>query len=93
MRQVLFIAAAAAALTLAATPSFAGRSEADACAARLPDNAKAVYAAAIDGVGPNVDLRELLRSRARGLVMAGKLSRSEARPAAEAAGECLRQAQ
>jgi hypothetical protein len=82
----------AAALSVSAAPSFANRASADACAAKLPPEAKQIYAASISSVAPGVDMKEVVRSKTRALVMGGKLSRDQARPAAEAAGACLKQA-
>jgi len=79
-------------LTLPAAPSFASRVAADACAARLPADAKLIYAASIGSVAPGVDLAGSVRSKKRELVMAGKLDRAQAQPAAQAAGACLKQA-
>jgi hypothetical protein len=92
MRPFLFAATLAAALPLGSTISRAGRAEADSCAARLPANARQIYVASIDSVRPDVDLRELVRSKTRSLVIGGQLSRGEAQAAAEAAGACLEQA-
>jgi hypothetical protein len=81
-----------AALSLSATPSFASKASADACAAKLSPEAKEIYAASIGSVAPGVDMREVVRGKTRALVMSGKLTRDQARPAAEAAGACLKQA-
>jgi hypothetical protein len=89
-RTVLLAVTAVAALLC--SPAVANRSAADACAAKLQADAKLVYAAAIGAVAPGVDLREMVRSKTRALVIGGKLSRGQARPAAEAAGVCLKQA-
>lgn len=83
---------AAAALFVSGAPTFANRAAADACAAKLSPDAKAVYAATIGSVKPGVDLTAVVTAKTRDLVMAGKLSRGNARPAAEAAGTCLKQA-
>jgi hypothetical protein len=87
----LFAVIVAAALPLSATASLADRTAADSCAAKLPADAKLVYSAAISGVAPGIDLRDMVRSKTRGLVMGGKLDRGKARAAAEAAGACLKQ--
>jgi hypothetical protein len=76
-----------------AAPSFADRAAADACAAKLPSDAKLIYTAAIGSVTPGTNLPDLVRSKARDLVMGGKLSRDAAQPAAQAAGSCLKLAQ
>lgn len=91
MRCTVFLLTAAA-LSLSASSSFASKASADACAARLSPPAKQIYAASIGSVAPGVDLKGLLRSKVRPMVMGGQLSRDQARPAAEAAGACLKQA-
>lgn len=91
MRYVLIVLSAAA-LSLSPASSFAGKASADACAAKLSPEAKQIYAASIGSVAPGVDLREVVRGKTRSLVIGGKLTRDQARPAAEAAGVCLKQA-
>jgi hypothetical protein len=80
---------AATVLALSAAPSYANKAAADACAAKLPANAKLVYAATIGSVGSG-DLKETVRGKTRSLVMSGKLSRGSAKAAATSAGECLK---
>ena len=75
-----------------AAPSLASKASADACAAKLSPDAKQIYAASIGSVAPGIDMKEVVRSKTRALVIGGKLSRDAARPAAEAAGACLKQA-
>ncbi len=87
--SLLFIAAAASALLFSAVPSFADRAAADKCAAGLSADSKLIYAAAIGSVAPGVDLKDVVTSKTRSLVFAGKLGRGGARTAAEAAGTCL----
>ncbi len=77
---------------LSAIPSFADRSAADACAAKLAPEAKLIYAAAIESVAPGVKLEDVVRTKTRALVMGGQLTRGTAEPAARAAGGCLMQA-
>lgn len=92
--QRTFLAGAAIAAVLLALPSLAAqanRAAADACAARLGPDAKIVYAAVIDSVKAG-DLVETIKLKTRSLVMSGKLSRGQAKAAAEAAGACLKQA-
>jgi hypothetical protein len=91
-RAILLMATAVVTAPLLAAPAVANRSAADACAAKLPADAKLIYGAAIGSVAPGIDLREMVRSKTRALVIGGKLSRGQARPAAEAAGVCLKQA-
>lgn len=92
MRPSYAVAVVAALLMSHAAPSFANRSTADACAAKLPADAKLVYAATIGSVAPGIDLVETIRGKARSLVMAGKLDRGQAQSAGQAAGACLKQA-
>jgi hypothetical protein len=82
---------ASLALLLAAA-AHADRKTADACAAKLSPEAKLVYSATIGAVTTQATLKDTVTSKTRSLVMGGKLSRSAARPAAEAAGACLKQA-
>ena len=91
MRRTTLVFAVSA-FALSTTPSFANRASADACAAKLPPDARQIYAASIGSVAPGVDMKEVVRSKTRALVIGGKLSRDAARPAAEAAGACLKQA-
>jgi hypothetical protein len=86
------VALAAAILVLSAASSLASRATADACASRLAADAKLVYGSVIGSVAQGTDLVELVRSKTRGLVMAGKLDRAQAQTAAQAAGACLKQA-
>jgi len=88
----LIAAVAAAALSLSAAPSFADRAAADSCAAKLPADSKLIYAASIGAVAPGADLREVVRTRTRSLVMDGKVNRGQAQSAAQAAGDCLKRA-
>ncbi|HVT56567.1 MAG TPA: hypothetical protein VHD34_11055 [Xanthobacteraceae bacterium] len=91
MRYVLMLATIAA-LSLMAAPSFASRASADACAAKLSPEGKQIYAASIGSVGSGANMKDVVRSKTRALVIGGKISRGAARPAAEAAGACLKQA-
>ena len=88
MRYALLLSTAAAAVAFA-SPSFADRAAADACASKLPSDAKLIYTASIGSVTPSSNLPDLIRAKARDLVIGGKLSRD----AAQAAGPCLKQAQ
>jgi hypothetical protein len=91
MRIFMPVLAAAAALSLV-TPASADRAAADACAAKLPANAKMIYAASIAEAKPGANLPDLLRSKTRPLVISGKIARGDAMGAAQAAGACLQQA-
>ncbi|HEY5305594.1 MAG TPA: hypothetical protein VIJ52_02850 [Pseudolabrys sp.] len=92
MRYLISMTAAGVMLSLASVPSFADRASADACATKLPANAQMVYAATIGSVTPTADLKSIVRSKTRSLVMDGKLKRAEAKDAATAAGDCLKEA-
>lgn len=59
------------------------------CAAVLNSDARMIYDEAAQKVTPATPIRDTLTSVTRGLVMGGKISRGAARPAAEAAGQCL----
>ena len=91
MRRAVLVLSFAV-LPLFTEPSLASKASADACAAKLSPDAKQIYAASIGSVAPGVDMKEVVRSKTRALVIGGKLSRDAARPAAEAAGACLKQA-
>lgn len=92
MRPLFFCLITATALSFINAPAFANKAAADACAAKLPADAKLIYAATIGGVTPAVDLKDLIRSKTRPLVMSGKIGRDQAPAAAQAAGTCLQQA-
>jgi hypothetical protein len=70
--------------------AYADQQAADACAARLPKSSAAIYSASAAQISPGANLRDIVTHVTRSLVMSGDLSRSEARPAAEAAGSCLK---
>lgn len=77
-------------LTLISSPALADRKSADACAARLPEDAGAIYKSAVGQVGPDVDNKSIVRGIAENMISAGKLSMISARSAAQAAGQCLK---
>lgn len=92
MRLLMPFLVAVAASSLV-TPALADRAAADACASKLPANAKMIYAASIGGVKPGADVKDVVRTKTRSLVMDGKITRDQAMGAAQAAGACLQQAQ
>ena len=92
MRYSLLIATTLAGAMAFAAPSFADRAAADACAAKLSPNAKLIYAATIGSAAPGANMPDVVRSKARDLVMGGKMSREDAQAAAPEAGTCLKQA-
>ena len=59
------------------------------CVASLNGDARRIYDEGAPKVAASIPVREAVKSVTRGLVMNGHLSRSAARPAAEAAGQCL----
>jgi hypothetical protein len=69
--------------------ALADRNAADACATKLPKEPAAIYSNTVAQIAPGVNVRDLVVSVTRGMVLAGRLSRANARPAAEAAGSCL----
>ena len=87
--SLLLAAGTVAALSLSAIPSFADKAAADKCAAGLSADSKLIYADTIGAVAPGVNLRDIVRSKTRSLVISGKVGRSGAQAAAEAAGACL----
>lgn len=70
--------------------AFADQKAADSCAAKLPKNPAAIYSASVAQISPDFNIRAIVTSVTRGMVMNGDLSRDAAKPAAEAAGACLR---
>jgi len=64
---------------------------AEACAAALPAEAKAIYDAAAPGFASSADPRAFVRSKVVDLVKAGTVRRDSAHASAMAAGGCLEQ--
>ena len=85
---------ALATLILAASggAALADKAAADACAANLDANGKAIYAASIGLIGTG-DVKSIVTDQTKSLVMAGSLSKGVAREAAMAALPCLEKAQ
>jgi hypothetical protein len=65
-------------------------SAANSCAASLQPHARVVFDAVVANPQPQVALRSVLEARVRELVFTDRLMIGNARPAAEAASECLR---
>lgn len=63
---------------------------AQACAAKLSPESKAIYDAAAPKMTPTTDMRDLLKSTTFGLIMQGEVKSADARPSAMAAAHCLR---
>ena len=65
---------------------------ADACAAKLTPDGKAIYAATVAAKPTTDTLRATVEKEARSLAMGGKIARGSARDNAIAAGECAKTA-
>ena len=70
--------------TLAADPAAA-----EACAAKLDPDAKAIYAAAAPSIKQGEEMRAVLTRVVMPKVMSGVMTRRTARPLAESASRCL----
>ena len=82
-----------AALSLSATGiAYADSNAANACAAKLPRDAKLIYDATLPQLTPGANLRDLVANNTRRLARAGTIDRNSARNSAMSAGSCLRQA-
>ena len=77
-------------MALSAAPALAGQAEAKSCAAGLDANAMLIFNAALPQVVPGADLKGVVTDTAKSLVKAGAVPHADARPAAIAAGECLK---
>ena len=90
-RHILYALGAVLAVStpLAITPALAGPADAAACAAKLGKPARLIYNTVAPQAPGTGDLRGLITEQTRGLVMSGQISRGDAHPAAEAAGQCL----
>jgi hypothetical protein len=82
-----------AALIVAPAAALADQQAADACAAALPTEARAIYDATLPQALAGADLRDAVTTQTRALVGAGQVKRMSARGSAEAAGKCLKLAQ
>ncbi len=84
------IVTAIALLALSAAPAFAGAAEATSCAAGLDANGQKIFNTAMPQVKPSADLKALVTATTKALVSSGQVPMSAARPAAMAAGKCLK---
>jgi hypothetical protein len=84
-----FIAFAALAIVLP-LPAFADAASADACAKTLSPPSQMIYQATAPDIRQGVELKSVVTSHTRKLVMDGKIERSIARPSAVAAAACLK---
>ena len=90
MASLKAIAASAAMILATATTALADKAAADACAAKLNADGKAVYAAVVAASPTTETLRSVVEHQARELAMGGKISRGSARENATEAGECAK---
>jgi len=89
-RRCAALLAAAPLLAAPLAAHAANPAAAQACAAKLPPEAKVIYDAAAPKVTPTTDMRDLLKSTTFGLIMQGEVKQADARPSAMAAAQCLR---
>ena len=83
--------AAAACLILAPMIAVPASAAAPSCAAALSPNARMIFDAVV-AAPSKASLKDRVTSRTKSLVLSGRLSRSDARPAALEAGSCLKSA-
>lgn len=79
-----------AALIAVTLPSMAGLPEAKSCASGLDANGQMIFNAALPQVAPGADLKGVLTATTKSFVKSGQIKRGDAKPAAMAAGECLK---
>ena len=77
-------------LLLSASTAHADRAAADRCAAALPSAGKAIFDKSLPDVLAGKKIVDAVTASARSMVIGGVLQRADARPAAEAAGTCLK---
>ena len=68
----------------------ADQASAAACSAGLSSDAKLIYDKTAPTVNPATVIKDALTAVVRPMVMNGSMTQAVARPAAEAAGECLK---
>jgi|tagenome__1003787_1003787.scaffolds.fasta_scaffold16964889_2 hypothetical protein len=88
--NIVLLAAILATFPLSA---LADEASMQACAKSLSPAARMIYEASAASLPPSSALRDVVAAQTRKLVMAGRIERAAARPAAEAAGNCLKMAQ
>jgi hypothetical protein len=76
--------------TVLAPAAHADTDAANACAAKLSPDAKAIFDATLPQVVPGANLRSLLTANTRKLAFAGAIEVGSARASATAASQCLR---
>jgi hypothetical protein len=79
-------------VVITAPTARADRAAADKCATTLSGVSKTLYDQSLAEVMGGETVRDALTSHARGMVIGGSLSRTDARTAAEVAAPCLEQA-
>ena len=92
-KGLLTTLSSAAGLVLLSASGQADQAAAAACASKLSKEGQMLYNQAAPTVSPTNSIKDALTAVARPLVMNGTMSRSAARDAAEAAGECMKLAQ
>jgi len=75
---------------LGMSAAIADQKQAQSCVAQLSTESKLIFEQSAPDVTGGADIKSTLESKTRALVMAGKVARSDARPSAEAAGNCLK---
>jgi hypothetical protein len=73
-----------------AGPLVLAAGEADSCAKALPPESRLIYDATVKNMRGTDTIRDTVVAQTKALVIAGKIPEANARPAAEAAGTCLR---
>lgn len=86
---VKFVVASLMVLGLASAAEANGPA-ADACAAKLTPDGKAIYAATVAARPTKDNLRSVVEHQTRSLARGGKIGRGDARDNAMAAGECVK---
>ena len=72
------------------SPAKADQASAQACAKGLPPEAMAIYRDSAPYVAPDTDMRSLLKTRVKALILEGSVQRATARTFARAAYGCLK---
>lgn len=86
--QKLAVMAVAAGL-LSTAPALADKAAAERCAAKLSNDARAIYVASAPLLVKGADGRAVVTEQTRSLVLSGKVSHLTAAQSAQAAADCL----